>query len=59
MLSWIARDEPFRPICVLRAQHREAQLPVPNESGYLGAGPTGASYRVSPGSWPRFAQIAD
>jgi hypothetical protein len=29
MLFWIARDEPFQPICVLGAQHREAQLAAP------------------------------
>jgi len=32
MLSWIARDEPFQPICVLGAQHREAPLAAPNTS---------------------------
>jgi hypothetical protein len=38
MLFWIARDEPFQPISVLGAQHREAQLAAPNESGYLCTG---------------------
>jgi hypothetical protein len=38
ILFRIARDEPFQPINVLGAKHREAQLAAPNESGYLCAG---------------------